>query len=96
MRQTMTSDPKICTFFWAPSITNVLVYYFNARLFNLFQLHNTIKDVNLGVLQQLHEDLVELRRCQGPKECSKRSQFSKFRYLYDNMDVQYIHVEDLT
>ncbi|WAR15906.1 SULF1-like protein [Mya arenaria] len=35
------------------------------------QLHNVIKSVDFGVMEQLHEELVMLRRCQGGKQCNK-------------------------
>lgn len=84
-----THDLLYCEF-----INNFISYYDLTK--DPFQLKNAIHDVNYGVLQQLHEQLNEMRKCQGHKECSKASQSTKqpkntrlLRYDYDNYDNMY-------
>lgn len=36
-----------------------------------YQLENKIKSLDYGIMQQLHEELTELRRCEGWKGCSR-------------------------
>lgn len=36
-----------------------------------YQLRNQIKSLDYGIMQQLHDELMELRGCEGWKQCSK-------------------------
>lgn len=81
-----THDLLYCEF-----INNFISYYDLTK--DPFQLKNAIHDVNYGVLQQLHEQLNEMRKCQGYKECNKASQSTKepkntrlLKYDYEYLD----------
>lgn len=79
-----THDLLYCEF-----INNFISYYDLVN--DPFQLKNAIHDVNYGVLQQLHDQLNDMRKCQGYKECSKAAQSTKepkntklLRYEYED------------
>ena len=81
-----THDLLYCEF-----INNFISYYDLTK--DPFQLKNAIHDVNYGVLQQLHEQLNEMRKCHGYKECNKASQSTKepkntrlLKYEYDYLE----------
>ncbi|OWF48613.1 extracellular sulfatase Sulf-2-like isoform X3 [Mizuhopecten yessoensis] len=73
-----THDLLYCEF-----INNFISYY--DLLTDPFQEVNTIHQVNYGVLQQLHDQLNEMRACKGHRECDKAGTL-KERRNRDNFD----------
>lgn len=76
-----THDLLYCEF-----INNFISYY--DLLTDPFQETNAIHNVNYGVLQQLHDQLNEMRACKGHRECDKAGTL-KDRRNRDNFDEDF-------